>query len=116
MNNPLFLIIFSTAFLFFLAGMVMQLFPPREINRTYGYRSKSAMQDHPHWEFAQTYCSHQLIFLGMVLALISVVGVFARLSTMFSVFIGCGVFFMAAMLLRFRVELAIKKKFSKQPQ
>ena len=110
-DNPLFQILFSAGAIFIFIGMFMQLFPPREINRTYGYRSKSAMQDFAHWTFAQTYCSQQFVFIGMMLALISVASIFIYIPQILGIFIGLVLVLLAFWVLHRRVELAIKKKF-----
>lgn len=110
-DNPLFQILFSAGVIFFFIGMILQLFPPREINRTYGYRSKSAMQDFAHWTFAQTYCSQQFVFIGMMLAVISAAGIFIHIPKIMGIGIALVLLLLAFWVLRRRVELAIKKKF-----
>lgn len=58
--------------LFFIAGILLKFFPPKRINKWYGYRTPKAMKDDEAWFFAQSFSSKLIlictpIFCGLSL-------------------------------------------------
>lgn len=56
-----------------LGGVLFKLFPPKNINSIYGWRSRLAMRNKDTWAEAQRYGSNAFIVGGIILALIGVI-------------------------------------------
>jgi uncharacterized membrane protein len=56
-----------------IAGIILLLFPPKEINNIYGYRTSSSMRNKDNWDRANKYCSRLLIIFGIIILLLSLV-------------------------------------------
>jgi len=56
-----------------LGGGLFKLFPPKNINIIYGWRSRLAMRNKDTWAEAQRYGSNAFIIGGIVLTLIGVI-------------------------------------------
>lgn len=74
MNNPLFLIPVLTGVVFLLVGFLMKRFPPKKINRLYGYRVSNSMKSQERWDFAQAFASKEMTKTGGVLVLLFLIG------------------------------------------
>jgi len=57
-------------------GFVMKFYPPNQINKSIGFRTKSSMADHDSWTYAQKTWANHLLTTGFTLLLISVIQVF----------------------------------------
>ena len=114
LDNPLFLIPVMTGVLFVITGIIMLKFPPKDINSLYGYRTKNSMRDKERWTFAQKYSAIEGAKLGGILTLCGFMGLFFNPDGKTGMFIGLGLMIIMAIILLFRVESAIKKKFNNQ--
>ena len=56
---------------FIIAGVMLFLFPPKEINGFYGYRTTSSMKNEWNWTAANRYCSQLLMIFGALLLLVA---------------------------------------------
>jgi len=54
----------STSIVSFIAFAVMRLFPPKQINGVYGYKTPQSMKNPDNWTFAQRYSAN----LGLVVS------------------------------------------------
>jgi len=112
--NPLFLIPVITGLIFVILAIIMLKFPPKDINSLYGYRTKSSMQNKERWTFAQKYSAIEMAKLGGILTLSGLMGLFINPDAKTGMFIGLGLMIIMVIILLFRVESAIKKKFNNQ--
>ncbi|MGV4461141.1 SdpI family protein [Ornithobacterium rhinotracheale] len=46
--------------------LLMYLFPPKELNAIYGYRTKRASRDQASWDFAQRYALKRLLIVALI--------------------------------------------------
>ncbi|MGV4528797.1 SdpI family protein [Ornithobacterium rhinotracheale] len=46
--------------------LLMYLFPPKELNAIYGYRTKRASRDQASWDFAQKYALKRLLIVALI--------------------------------------------------
>ncbi len=113
LENPLFVIPVTAGIIFIIAGFIMLKFPPKNINYLYGYRTKSSMKNKERWDFAQRYSASQMIKLGGLLALSSVLGFFFYPSGKTAMIVGLGLMILMVFYLLFSVEKALKEKFDK---
>jgi len=63
--NPLVLIPISASPIFIVAGVILYLRPPKNINQVYGYRTKRSMSSQEAWKYAQPEAGKQLIYFGL---------------------------------------------------
>ena len=110
-GNQLFLIPIITGPIFVIAGMIMMKFPPKKINSLYGYRTFSSMKSQERWNFSQKYSAQELIKVGFILTLSSLIGLVFDLNENTGIVIGLGFMLIAIIVLLIRIEKAIKIKF-----
>jgi len=65
------IISFLVGIVFTLAGVIVYLFPPKQINYFYGYRTKSSMKSKDAWDFSQKYSAVRMFLIGIFLFLTS---------------------------------------------
>lgn len=53
-------------------GYVMWKYPPKDINRVYGYRTARSMKNIHTWQFAQVYCGRLWWKLGWILGVLTI--------------------------------------------
>jgi uncharacterized membrane protein len=114
LDNPLFLIPFTTGLIFIIAGFILLKFPPKKINSLYGYRTNSSMKNKERWNFAQKYSAIELTKLGGLLTLSGLLGFLYRPSGKTALFLGLGLMILMVVILLLRVEKSIKRKFEKE--
>lgn len=110
-ENPLMNITFFVGLIFILAGLITLKFPPKKINALYGYRTSNSMKNQDRWKFAQNYSSKEMIKLGFILMLTTIIGFITNFDSLTNMFIGLGLMILTVIVLLIRVENAIKKKF-----
>lgn len=98
--------------IFMLAGLVMRAYPPKSINGLYGYRTPSSMQNQERWDFAQKYAAIEMIKMGGLLLLTSILGLLPNVSNDFSLYLGLGLMLVFIIILFVRVERAINQNFA----
>jgi uncharacterized membrane protein len=54
-------------FTFLLAGLILYLFPPKKINRFYGYRTPRSMKNQANWDYAQKIGGKYMMLFGVVI-------------------------------------------------
>lgn len=84
-ENPIFLILILTGFIFCIVGLIIFKYPPKSINYLYGYRTSSSMKSQERWNFAQVYSAKKLIQSGFVLMFIASAGCFYSFPGAFGV-------------------------------
>tara|TARA_B100000378_G_scaffold244089_1_gene214260 strand:+ start:128 stop:481 length:354 start_codon:yes stop_codon:yes gene_type:complete len=110
-DNHLFIICFGFGIISIVAGLIMRKFPPKKINALYGYRTSSSMKNQKRWDFAQIYSSAEMIKIGFLNIVISFIGFIYFLTEITSMILGLTIMILSIIVLLFRVENAIKKKF-----
>ena len=113
LNNILFLPAL-TSIIFLIAGCVTYVFPPQKINFLYGYRTNSSMKSQERWDFAQKHSSIQMIKMAVVMFVISLVFSFFTISEDLNLIIGTIVLLIVVGFMFYKIEKAIKIKFSKE--
>lgn len=109
--NTLLVVPLLSGAIFIVAGLVMFVFPPKNINGLYGYRTSNSMKSQERWEFAQKYSSLEMMKFGGVLMLTSVLGFIIEPNGDTPMIIGLGLMIAMIIVLFIRVEKAIKKRF-----
>ncbi|WP_232333208.1 SdpI family protein [Mariniflexile maritimum] len=110
-DNHLFIICFGFGIVSIIAGLIMRKFPPKKINALYGYRTSSSMKNQERWDFAQFYSSKEMIKIGLINIVVSFIGFLDNLTGTISMILGLTIMILSIIVLLFRVENSIKKKF-----
>jgi len=113
-GNPLMNITLMGSLIFIGIGFIMLKFPPKKINSLYGYRTTSSMKNQTRWDFAQNYSSKEMIKLGLVLMLTTIIGFITNFESLTNMYLGLGLTVLIVIILIIRVENAIKIKFTKK--
>ncbi len=111
-NNHLFVITAGYGIISMIAGFIMYRFPTKKINDLYGYRTASSMKNQQQWEFAQQYSSKEMMKVGVINMLFSVIGLGIHIPDTFSMILGLGIMILSVVILFLRTEGAIKKRFN----
>lgn len=53
-------------------GLIFRLFPPKNINHIYGYRSRFSMKAQSIWKEGQRYCADTFILIGVIIFVLGV--------------------------------------------
>ncbi len=112
--SPLMIIPLSVGIIFVLAGVLMNVFPPKKINPFYGYRTSGSMRSQERWAFAQKYAAREMVKCGALLAATSVLGLFFDLNENLAVVIGLSLMIAMIVVLLRRVEKAIANRFQEE--
>ncbi|KIA95020.1 MULTISPECIES: SdpI family protein [unclassified Flavobacterium] len=56
---------FLVSILLFVVSMVLMLFPPKRINRFYGYRTKKSMKNIENWNFSNHFASIAIFVISV---------------------------------------------------
>lgn len=110
-ENPLFNITVMVGGIFFAAGFFMFKFPPKKINFLYGYRTNASMKTQERWDFAQKYAAKEMMITGLVLAGIGALASITDFGASVKLWVGVAMLGLAVVILKLRVEKAIKKRF-----
>ena len=68
-------------FLIILIPIFLYLFPPKEINAIYGYRTKRASKDINSWNFAQKYFSKRWILIPIIIIFSQIIMITSGIKT-----------------------------------
>lgn len=113
-DNPLFFTMSLVGIVFFLAGLLMYMYPPKKINALYGYRTKTSKSSQEAWDFAQRLSRIFLIVLAIDAMLLAFVGAKLDVSEKVSLIVIGGYLFFCILFIFFGVEYQLKKKFKKR--
>ncbi|MEY9141437.1 MULTISPECIES: SdpI family protein [Mammaliicoccus] len=72
------------------ASLVLKFSNPKNINKTYGYRTKRSMKNKTQWNFAQKYSAKMLMIMGTLNILIGIVLMFITYSKEYYLFFELG--------------------------
>lgn len=97
--------------IFIIVSLITQVFPPKNINLLYGYRTKSSMKNQATWDFAQKYSAKKMMHIGFFLIVFSSCKFI--LGDKYEILLNFVPLFLALLLLFFLTEKAIKDKFKK---
>jgi len=102
-----------TGFILMIAGIILSTFPPKKINRWYGYRSVSSMKTNERWEFAQIYSGREMKKSGIMLLFFTIPVWFMNFNINEGAGALIGIIIMIALALIpiIKTEIALKKKF-----
>lgn len=77
-TNSLFYVSITTGLIFVVIGWLLIKFPPKAINKIYGYRTPRSMRSQNAWDFAQRYSSLVMVKCGWLLVVVACIAVFFK--------------------------------------
>jgi len=104
---------FLTGIIFTITALITLLFPPKQINDLYGYRTNSSMKSEQAWTFSQRYSSIRMFRGGIFLVLLSYVVSLLNIYEPYLTIIGVALLLSVGLYIFSSTENAIKKNFTK---
>ena len=112
--NLLALILSSGGLIFLLAGYIQHRFPPKKINHLYGYRTSTSMKSQESWDFAQQYSAKKMMQMGTYITTLGLLSWIIDLQLLWSAGIALTIVTIEPLLMLFKVESELKKRFPKK--
>jgi len=109
--SPFFLTLGPSGLCIAAAGWFQSRFPPKKINRTYGYRTAKSMANDDAWHFAQDYSAGRMLRYGLVTCAISPLGWFLHWDPVVQVVLGLLALVPPIVLVVVTTERAISQQF-----
>ena len=97
--------------LFILVGMVIYIFPPKNVNFLYGYRTPRSMKSKEHWVFAQRYAAIKIMQCSIFLMGSSFLGLVLKIDNQTEIMVGIVLTLAAIFLILYTTEKALKSNF-----
>lgn len=101
------------AVIYIIAGTIFFLSPPKKINRWYGYRTSNSMASQAKWDFSQKFAAVEMIKCGVIIALISCIGIIVPNILEYNFMISATAIIIAILVPIVRTETTLRKKFPK---
>ena len=112
--NLLALILSSGGLIFLLAGYIQHRFPPKKINHLYGYRTSTSMKSQESWDFAQQYSAKKMMQMCTYITALGLSSWIIDLQLLWSAGISLTIVTIEPLLMLFKVESELKKRFPKK--
>ncbi|MRJ09714.1 SdpI family protein [Ornithobacterium rhinotracheale] len=113
-----YLLIFD--FALFGLPLLMYLFPPKELNAIYGYRTKRASRDQASWDFAQKYALKRFFIVSMIALFSQIILLIAGFSNEdeppIIFLIPLGLLILGSFMVVYKTEMALIKHQKKLDQ
>ena len=91
----------------FLSGLILRIFPPKDRNWLYGYRSRRSMRSQDSWESGNQYAANRFIYFGLAITGLGFVTYYTGLSYLVPVVAGLCVLIVSVIM----TEKYLGKKF-----
>lgn len=76
LSNPLFMILFPTGVMVWIIGWYVLKYPPKKINKLYGYRTPRSTKSQEAWDYAQYHGTKRMIHGAQIMLLLGIAGLF----------------------------------------
>ena len=113
-SNPISLPLSLISIVFFIAGYLLQKYPPKKINSIYGYRTRNSQASQERWDFAQQYSAKLMMKLSTVAFLIAPLALIINPDEAIAAVITILVVIGISVRLVFKVEDELDRKFGKR--
>lgn len=92
-----------------IVGGLTKIFPPKNINVFYGYRTRRSKKNLKNWKFAQSYSAKVMIWTSIGLMIIGAFGVLIDIPKRIGVIVALFLILVWAIFLILKTENALKK-------
>jgi len=110
-NNSTTIILCFLSLVTLITGFWFYFNPPKTINILFGYRTKRSMKSQKNWEFAHFYSGKLLILYGAILLVLGLLAYSLNLNNNRSNVIAIILYVIGVIIVIFKTETSIKKKF-----
>ena len=112
--NIMVLILTLGGLIFVVAGYIQHRFPPKKVNHLYGYRTSTSMKSQESWNFAQQYSAKKMMKIGAYIINLGLLSWVTDLQLPWSVEIAITIMIVGPLIMLFKVESQLKKRFPKK--
>ncbi len=110
-DDPFVFTLLLSGLIFYAAGKIMLMYPPKKISHLYGYRTPGSMKSQERWDFAQGYSSRLSVNLGAAMVVLAALGYFFDIPEKNGALASTGVVVAAAIYLIAKTEFAMNREF-----
>ena len=111
MEATLTLVTFKIGMVLFIVGLLFILFPPKNINSFYGYRTTNSRRNLDTWKAANSYSAILMTIEGLVLAVIGLLTTFFNDNKAIETALGVGLILSSFIILVVATEKHLNKLF-----
>lgn len=111
MEATLTLVTFKIGMMLFIVGLLFIMFPPKNINSFYGYRTTNSRRNLDTWKVANSYSAILMAIEGLILAVIGLLTTFFNDNNAIETALGIGLMFSSFIILVVATEKHLNKLF-----
>jgi uncharacterized membrane protein len=111
MEATLTLVTFKIGMMLFIVGLLFIMFPPKNINSFYGYRTTNSRRNLDTWKVANSYSAILMAIEGLILAVIGLLTTFFNDNKAIETALGIGLMFFSFIILVVATEKHLNKLF-----
>jgi len=111
MEATLTLVTFKIGMMLFIVGLLFIMFPPKNINSFYGYRTTNSRRNLDTWKVANSYSAILMSIEGLILAVIGLLTTFFNDNKAIETALGVGLMFSSFIILVVATEKHLNKLF-----
>ena len=111
MEATLTLVTFKIGMMLFIVGLLFIMFPPKNINSFYGYRTTNSRRNLDTWKVANSYSAILMSIEGLILAVIGLLTTFFNDNKSIETALGIGLMFSSFIILVVATEKHLNKLF-----
>lgn len=112
--NDLTILVALVGTIFIVGGLVLSVFPPRNINMVYGYRTATSMKNINTWKSANRYAAKVMMTVGLMLNMLGVIASFLPDMGNAGVLLGVLLIIVSAIMIVVQTEKHLAKQFDKE--
>lgn len=114
MNEALFFGLL-TGGIFLLGGFILFIFPPKNINGLYGYRSSFSIKSQEIWDYAQKHAGKQMMKAGLILLVVGGLFYLLPLPSELAVIFELIALLLVVILMLYFIDKHLRKQFPIDP-
>jgi uncharacterized membrane protein len=111
MEATLTLVTFKIGMMLFIVGLLFIMFPPKNINSFYGYRTTNSRRNLDTWKVANSYSAILMAIEGLILAVIGLLTTFFNDNKAIETALDIGLMFSSFIILVVATEKHLNKLF-----
>ena len=110
-SNSIFIISGGAGASFMLGYLFTKIWPAKEINDFYGYRTKRSKGSQEAWDFAQKYSTQMMGYIALLNLALGMSGLFIEIAETLSLIISMGFMIITVIWLFWKTEGKLKERF-----
>jgi uncharacterized membrane protein len=110
LSNPFTVTAGLVGIIYLIVGIIMTIYPPKNINSMYGYRTPKSMKSPQAWAFAQKYSTKLFLIISILLITIAAISSQFTVTEEQGIVGGIGAILLLTFFLIFKTETELKKR------